>query len=80
MPMRRCRNRTTRVNQSSLIAAVGETRSGRAWSMYIRREPRRFGDEVTTRPQTATAEAMERPRVGMVRKRMVKTRESSGEL
>ena len=44
--------------------AVGETRSGHGWSMYIRREPRRLGDEVSTRPQTATAAAMERSGVG----------------
>ena len=34
MPPRRCRNRTTLVVKSSSTAAVGETRSGRAWSMY----------------------------------------------
>ena len=48
--------------------------------VHIRREPRRLGDEVTTRPQTATAEAMARLGAGMVRKRMVKTTECSGEL
>ena len=78
MPISRRWDRPTRVNGSSLGTAVGEARSGRDWSMHIHREPRRLGrDEVTTRPQTATVEAMERL---MSRKRMDKARKISGEL
>ena len=45
---------------SSLATAPGETQSGHL-GMSFHRTPRRLGDEVTTRPHTATAEAMERP-------------------
>ena len=32
------------------LSAVGETRSGLGWSVYIRREPRRLGDKVIACP------------------------------
>ena len=47
-----CRNHTSFVNESSLATAVGETRSGHGWSVYIRREPRRLVDKVIACPKT----------------------------
>ena len=37
---------------STKVLSVGETRSGHGWSVYIRRELRRHGDNVIACPQT----------------------------
>ena len=55
MATRWCWNHTSFVNESALATAVGTTRSGHGWSLYIRREPRRLADKVITCSQTATA-------------------------
>ena len=63
------RNHTSFVNESSWATAVGETRSGHGWSVFIRRESRRLGDQVSLlAKKTATAEALARLGVGPKRK------------
>ena len=58
-------SRTTLVSDSSLATTVGETRSGHLLEhVHPLRAAQTFSDEVTTLPQTATAEALERPNVG----------------
>ena len=65
----RCLNHASFVKESSLATAVGETPSDHGWSMYTRREPRTLGDEIITRPQTATIKVIERLGAGPKRKR-----------
>ena len=57
---RRSGNNTPFVNESSLATAVGEARNCHGECVHIRRKPCRPGDKVTTYPQAATAEAVER--------------------